>query len=52
MKVAITGHLNGLGEALFQRLPGAIGFDVAPWSLNATTMWDSYNINKQRYNDH
>ena len=46
MKVAITGHLNGLGEALFQRLPGAIGFDVAPRSLNATTMWDSYDITK------
>ena len=27
-KVAITGHLNGLGKALFQRLPSAIGFDI------------------------
>lgn len=37
MKVAITGHLNGLGEALFQRLPGAIGFDIFGG-------WDSYDI--------
>lgn len=39
MKVAITGHLNGLGKALFQRLPNAIGFDIVGG-------WDSYDITK------
>ena len=38
-KVAITGHLNGLGKALFQRLPNAIGFDIVGG-------WDSYDITK------
>jgi len=28
VKVAITGHLSGLGEAFFKHLPGAIGFDM------------------------
>jgi NAD(P)-dependent dehydrogenase (short-subunit alcohol dehydrogenase family) len=27
--IAITGHANGIGKALFERYPGALGFDLA-----------------------
>ena len=27
MKVAITGHLSGLGKELYTRIPNSVGFD-------------------------
>jgi NAD(P)-dependent dehydrogenase (short-subunit alcohol dehydrogenase family) len=27
--IAITGHANGIGKALFERYPGSLGFDLA-----------------------
>ena len=50
-KVAITGHLNGLGKAFARLLPNTIGFDIMDNYVGSYDITKDYNQIAQKAHD-